>query len=165
MSPILTPDDLDFTSHSEDQTRRLGQRLGALVRPGDVICLQGPLGSGKTRFVQGIGRGMGVLGNIARPAYTIVTEYRAVDGASLFHIDFYRISEASFLGFDPEECIGGEGVAAVEWPDRSPHSIPPERLWITFRHVDEMKRGMLLQPTGERYRELLLSFRMSAFGV
>lgn len=165
MSPILSPDDLDFTSHSEEQTRRLGQRLGALLRPGDVVCLQGPLGTGKTRFVQGIGRGMGVLGIIASPSYTIVNEYQTVDGMSLYHIDFYRIAEGAFLGFDPEECIGGSGVAVVEWPDRAPDYIPPERLWITFRHVGEMKRGMLLQPAGERYRELLLSFRMSAFGV
>jgi len=165
MSPILSPDDLDFTSHSEEQTRRLGQRLGALLQPGDVVCLQGPLGSGKTRFVQGVGRGMGVLGIIASPSYTIVNEYHSASGPSLYHIDFYRISETSFLGFDPEECIGGSGVAAVEWPDRAPGHIPSERLWITFRHVDEMKRGLLLQPSGERYRELLLAFRMSAFGV
>ena len=165
MSPILSPDDLDFTSHSEEQTRRLGQRLGALLQPGDVVCLQGPLGSGKTRFVQGVGRGMGVLGIIASPSYTIVNEYRSAKGVSLYHIDFYRISDGAFLGFDPEECIGGTGVAAVEWPDRAPGYIPEERLWITFRHVGDTKRGLLLQPVGERYRELLMAFRMSAFGV
>jgi len=165
MSPILSPDDLDFTSHSEEQTRRLGQRLGGLLRAGDVVCLQGPLGSGKTRFAQGIGRGMGVLGIIASPSYTIVNQYRTADGMVLYHIDFYRIKEGSFLGFDVDECIGGSGVAVVEWPERAPQYLPPERLWITFRHVDDMKRGMLMQPAGEHYRELLLAFRLAAFGV
>lgn len=165
MSPILSPDDLDFTSHSEEQTRRLGQRLGALLQPGDVVGLQGPLGSGKTRFVQGIGRGLGVLGIISSPSYTIVNQYRTSNGVSLYHIDFYRIGEESFLGFDPEECIGGDGVAVIEWPDRAPRYLPPERLWVTFRHVDEMKRGLLLQPAGDHYRELLLQFRMATFGV
>ncbi|MGI6207413.1 MAG: tRNA (adenosine(37)-N6)-threonylcarbamoyltransferase complex ATPase subunit type 1 TsaE [Anaerolineae bacterium] len=165
MSPILTPDDLDFTSHSEEQTRRLGHRLGELLRAGDVVCLQGPLGSGKTRFAQGVGRGMGVLGIISSPSYTIVNEYHTPDRLALYHIDFYRLEAGCFPGFDPEEYIGGTGVALVEWPEKGLEFIPEEHLWITFRHVDAMKRGMLLQARGDRYRELLREFRQAAFGV
>ena len=165
MGPVLTLDDLDFTSHSEAQTRRLGERLGALLQPGDVICLQGPLGSGKTRFVQGIARGLRVAGIISSPSYTIVNEYRAPNGIVLYHIDFYRLDQSSFPGFDPEECIGGAGVAVIEWPERGARFIPPENLWLKFRHVDESKRGILMSAHGERYRELLRAFRRSAFGI
>lgn len=165
MSPILTADDLDFTSHSEVQTRRLGERLGALLQRGDIVCLEGPLGSGKTRFAQGIGRGMRVDGIIASPSYTIVNEYCSPSGLVLYHIDFYRIGENSFPGFDPSECIGGDGVAVIEWPERGAKFIPTEKLWITLRHVGETKRGLFLQASGDRYRELLRAFRRSAFGI
>lgn len=165
MSPILNPDDLDFTSHSEEQTRRLGERLGELLQAGDVVCLEGPLGSGKTRFAQGVGRGMGVHGIVASPSYTIVNEYRTPKGLTLYHVDFYRIEEGCFPGFDPGEAIGGFGVGVVEWPEKAREFIPKDNLWITFRHVDGTKRGLLLQAHGERYRELLRAFRMAAFGV
>lgn len=165
MCPILTEDDIDFTSHSEVQTRRLGERLGPLLQPGDVVCLQGPLGSGKTRFVQGVGRGLGIEDNIISPTYTIANEHRSPSGLVLYHLDFYRLSDRDFPGFDAEEYIGGDGVAIVEWPERAPHLVPPENLWVTFRHVGETKRGLWLRSSGERYRELLRAFRRAAFGV
>jgi tRNA threonylcarbamoyladenosine biosynthesis protein TsaE len=165
MSPVLTEDDLDFISHSEAQTRRLGERLGGLLQPGDVICLEGPLGSGKTRFAQGIGRGMAVQGIIASPTYTIANEYRSASGVKLYHLDFYRLSKGDFPGFDPDECIGGAGVAVIEWPERGRDFLPQQNLWIVFRHVGEMKRGLLLHANGDRYRELMRAFRRAAFGV
>ena len=165
MPPILQEDDIDFTSHSESQTRRLGERLGALLQAGDVVCLEGPLGSGKTRFAQGIGRGVGVDGIIASPTYTIANEYRAPSGLVLYHLDFYRVTGAEFAGFDTEECIGGSGVAVIEWPERGRSFLPEHFLWIVFRHVGDMKRGLLMHASGERYRELLRAFRRAAFGV
>jgi tRNA threonylcarbamoyladenosine biosynthesis protein TsaE len=165
MSPVLTENDLDFTSHSELQTRRLGERLGGLLQPGDVVCLEGPLGSGKTRFAQGVGRGMGVEANIASPTYTIVSEYQSASGTKLCHLDFYRLGSGDFPGFDPDECIGGSSVAVVEWPERGRDFLPKQNLWIVFRHVGEMKRGLLLHANGDRYRELVRAFRRAAFGV
>jgi len=165
MSPILQEDDLDFLSHGEGQTTRLGERLGPLLQAGDVVCLQGPLGSGKTRFAQGIGRGMGVPAVLASPTYTIVNEYRPPAGPPLFHLDFYRLQDGVFPGFDPDEYIGGSGVAVIEWPERCPSLIPPSSLWLTFRHVGESKRGLFMRAHGDHYRELLRSFRRAAFGV
>jgi len=166
MSPILTKDDLDFISHGEEQTRRLGERLGALVQAGDVICLEGPLGSGKTRFVQGVGRGMGVDGIVSSPSFTIVNQYFSPSsGLTLYHLDFYRLLDAEFPGFDPDECFGDEGVAVVEWPERARRLIPEASLWLTFRHVGETKRGLLMHANGGRYRELLRAFRRAAFGI
>ena len=165
MSPILSEDDLDFLSHGEAQTARFGERLGPLLQAGDVVCLQGPLGSGKTRFAQGIGGGMGIQGILASPSYTIINEYRPLSGPPLYHIDFYRLEGGEFAGFDPEEYIGGAGVAVIEWPERVPALVPPMALWLTFRYVGETKRGLLMRAHGERYRELLRAFRRAAFGV
>jgi len=165
MCPVLREDDLDFTSNSEGQTRRLGERLGALLQAGDVVCLEGPLGSGKTRFAQGVGRGLGVDGIVASPTYTIANEYRTPASLVLYHLDFYRLAGAEFPGFDVDECIGGSGVAVVEWPERARQFLPEHSLWIVFRHVGETKRGLLFRAAGDRYRELLRAFRRSAFGV
>jgi tRNA threonylcarbamoyladenosine biosynthesis protein TsaE len=166
--PILTEQMLDIISHSEAQTRRLGARLAELLSPGDVIALAGGLGTGKTRFVQGVGRGLGVQETIISPTFTFVREY---GGASvrlmLFHIDLYRIedvAEVATLGLD--EYLYGDGVCLIEWADRLTSSqLPAEHLWIDFRHLDQGKRGLLIQPRGSHYEELIRDFRQKAYGV
>ncbi len=89
--PVLDEHSLDFFSRSPEQTRRLGARLGAVLRPGDVICLQGDLGAGKTTFVQGVAQGWGSLDSVSSPTFVIVNEYRRADGDLLFHMDAYRL--------------------------------------------------------------------------
>ncbi len=76
---ILDERSLDLISHSEAQTRRFGARLGELLQSGDVICLEGELGTGKTRFIQGVGRGLGIEDPITSPTYTLVNEYSSKD--------------------------------------------------------------------------------------
>lgn len=167
MSPILNGDSLAFVSRSEEQTRRLGARLGAILKAGDVICLEGPLGSGKTCFVQGIGRGMGVEGPITSPSFVLINEYPTPSGLKLYHIDFYRledpIGEALAIGI--EEYLYGDGVCAIEWADRARDIIPSDRLWITFRFIDTNHRNLLIEARGERYVELLGLFKRAAFGL
>jgi len=168
MCPILDENSLDFVSRSEAQTRRLGARLGMLLKPGDIICLEGPLGTGKTCFVQGIGQGMGVQEPVTSPSFIIINEYHPPPPAPvLYHIDFFRlkdpVGEAEGIGI--EEYLYGEGVCVIEWADRVEALIPPERLWISFRYLGDTLRGLLMRATGERYRELLRAFKRSAFGV
>ena len=100
MAPVLDERSLDFISHSEAQTRRLGVRLGELLQGGDVICLVGELGAGKTCLAQGIGRGLGVEGPITSPSFTLINEYRQEQARlAFYHIDLYRIGDAKeFLG-------------------------------------------------------------------
>jgi tRNA threonylcarbamoyladenosine biosynthesis protein TsaE len=164
--PILDRHMLDFTSHSTAQTIRLGARLGALLSAGDVICLEGDLGTGKTQFAKGIGQGMGILEPITSPTFTLIAEH-PVPGSPLilFHIDLYRLSapvaEALSLGLD--EILEGQGVCVIEWADRISAALPDERLWISMRHIDTSKRGITFKATGDRYERLVRQFRDTAF--
>jgi tRNA threonylcarbamoyladenosine biosynthesis protein TsaE len=166
--PILDAHTLDFISHSPAQTRRFGARLGALLRPGDVVCLEGELGTGKTRLAQGIGHGMGVVEPITSPTFTLIAEYYPPPPAPvLYHIDLYRLrapmEEAWALGLD--DYLLGDGVCVIEWADRIRPIVPGDRLWVTLRHLDLSKRGVVMKASGRHYDELLAQFRERAFGV
>jgi tRNA threonylcarbamoyladenosine biosynthesis protein TsaE len=166
--PILDERMLDIISHSEAQTRRLGARLGGLLSPGDVIALAGGLGTGKTRFSQGVGQGLGVTEPIVSPTFTLVREYRGPEiRLPLFHVDLYRIeNEGETLTFGLEEYLYGDGICLVEWADRlGDNQMPDEYLWIDFHYLDQSKRGLLIQPRGPHYEELLRDFRQEAYGV
>jgi tRNA threonylcarbamoyladenosine biosynthesis protein TsaE len=166
--PILDEQTLDVISHSEAQTRRLGAHLAQLLLPGDVIALAGELGTGKTRFAQGVGQGLGVTESIVSPTFTLVREYRG-PGVRLpfFHVDLYRIEGvAETLTFGLEEYLYDDGVCLIEWADRLGSSrLPVEHLWIDFRYLDENKRGLLVQSRGSRYEKLNKDFRRQAYGV
>jgi tRNA threonylcarbamoyladenosine biosynthesis protein TsaE len=166
--PVLNQDTLDLISHSAAQTRRFGARLGMLLRPGDVVGLEGDLGTGKTCLVQGVGLGLGVVDPVTSPTFTLVAEYRPPSPApTLYHVDVYRLDDApqEALAFGLDDYLGDDGVCIIEWADRVESLLPRERLWLTFRHLGESKRGILLHASGERYRALLHEFRQSAFGV
>lgn len=168
MSPILSGHNLDFISNSQAQTRRLGARLGELLQAGDVICLAGELGTGKTCLTQGVGRGMGVVESITSPTFTLIGEYRSPDtGLILYHVDFYRLVDAVLeaVALGVQDYLYGDGVCVIEWADRAEAILPGERLWIALRHVDDTKRGLLVEATGERYLKLLRDFKKRAFGV
>lgn len=166
--PILDEWTLDIISNSEAQTRRLGARLAELLSPGDVIALTGGLGTGKTRFAQGVGRGLGVREAIISPTFTLIREYRGPRiRLPFFHVDLYRIEKAAeALTFGLEEYLYGDGICLVEWADRlQAGQLPPDYLWIDFRHLDQSKRGLLIQPRGARYEKLVKDFREKAYGV
>jgi len=166
--PILDEHTLDFISHSPAQTRRFGARLGALLQAGDVICLEGDLGTGKTCLAQGIGQGIGIVEPITSPTFTLIVEHRPPHPAPvLYHIDLYRLDKPAdeALAFGLADYLRGDGVCLIEWADRIRSALPSEWLWITLRHLDTSKRGILMKATSPRYDELLRQFRRSAFGV
>lgn len=167
MSPVLDEHTLDLISHSEAQTCRLGARLGALLQDGDVVCLEGELGTGKTCFIQGVGQGMGIEGPITSPTFVFVNEYHLPgSGRVLYHVDLYRLEdEGDAVELGLEELLHGQGVCVVEWADRARQVLPAERLWITLRHLTETKRGILAKAHGAHYQELLDRFRQSCLGV
>ena len=166
VTPILMANTLDIISHSLSQTRRIGARLGARAKAGDVFCLEGDLGSGKTSFVQGIGEGMGVTGPVVSPTFVLLNVYRTAPGRPpLYHLDLYRISgPQEALDFGLEEYLYGEGVVAIEWPERIREVLPPEHLWIAFRHLDATKRGLVMQPEGTRYEALVAELQREIYG-
>jgi tRNA threonylcarbamoyladenosine biosynthesis protein TsaE len=168
MAPILDQHTLECPSHSPEQTQRLGVRLGELLRPGDLICLEGALGAGKTALAQGIGRGCGVSEPLVSPTYTLIHEYqRPHNNTLLYHIDLYRISgvqEAVGLGLD-DYLDDPLAITLIEWPERAAALLPEERLWILLRHVAASKRLLQFSARGARYEHLLQQFRQRAFGV
>jgi tRNA threonylcarbamoyladenosine biosynthesis protein TsaE len=168
MAPILDQHVLEFISRSPDQTRRLGARLGALLQGGDVICLEGPLGSGKTCLAQGVGRGWGAGQTLVSPSFVLIREYtRPEDTVRLYHVDLYRISgaeEAFGLGmgeFLGDTCI----VCIIEWAERARSLMPPEHLWIRLESTDQTRRALHFMVHGERHMALLREFRRVAFGA
>jgi len=164
--PILDERTLEFTSRGPDQTRRLGVRLGELLRGGECICLEGELGAGKTCLAQGIAAGWGVTGPVRSPTFTLIHEFRRLDSPHKFyHADLYRIansSEAWALGLDDVWVSGG--VCVIEWPEHATSILPPERLWIRLAVLDEMRRMLRFTAQGDRYQALLDDFRRAAFG-
>jgi len=164
----LGPHMLDFVSHSATQTHRLGVRLGRLLRPGDVLLFAGEFGTGKTTFIQGLAEGLGVVGPVTSPSFTLIWEYHSDvehGGAPFFHIDLYRIcspEEALALGL--EEYLYGQGICAVEWADRFLEIMPADQLQIHLAFLSETKRVVRITPAGPRYEELAEEFKASAFG-
>lgn len=150
---------IDFISRSPEQTRRIGVRLGSLLRAGDLICLQGDLGAGKTTFVQGIAQGWGSLDSVSSPTFILVNLYRRADGGQLFHMDAYRLDstpEAEELDLD---SMLAESALIVEWPERMAGLIPAERLWVNLEYMAEAERELKFNASGQRYGELLAAIR------
>lgn len=162
--PILDQNTLDFISRSPDQTRRIGMRLGKMLQAGDIICLQGDLGAGKTTFVQGVAQGWGSLDAVSSPTFIIVNMYRRADENELYHLDTYRLensAEAAMLDLD--EMIAN-GALLIEWAERIAEILPSERLWITLNHLDEEQRQLRFKATGKHYQNFLSQLEKSAFG-
>lgn len=155
---------LDIVSHSLAQTQRLGARLGELLHGGELLLLNGDLGTGKTAFTQGIAEGLLIRETVNSPTFTLLKEYEG--RLSLYHFDLYRLddpAEMFDLGF--EDYFSGKGVCVVEWANKAEGAWPDEQLTINFKVVTDTKRGLVLTGNGPRYGDLLLEFRKSAFGI
>jgi tRNA threonylcarbamoyladenosine biosynthesis protein TsaE len=162
--PILDSHTFEFFSRSPEQSRRIGMRLGALLKVGDVICLHGDLGAGKTTLVQGIAQGWGALDPVSSPTFVLVNLYRRADGERLFHLDAYRIAsplEAEELDLD--EMLS-QGALLIEWPEHLGSLIPAERLWVDVTAVAEEQRELCFRPAGRRYEQLVEALRVAVLG-
>ena len=118
------------TTYGPEETFRLGERLGKAARPGQVYCLQGGLGVGKTVFSQGFAKGLGIDEVVASPTFTILRSYEE-GRLPLHHFDVYRIGdveEMEEIGY--EDCFYGDGVSLVEWPDLVREILPEDAVWI-----------------------------------
>lgn len=169
---ILDPWTVDFVSSSEEQTLRLGVRLGELLLPGDLVCLSGNLGAGKTAVARGIGRGWGTHLRVTSPTFVLVNEYpRLRDGRILYHLDCYRLEgdgdvfTAGLEDIFEGSGAAGEGAIMVEWPERIENWLPADRVWISLEYISETRRKMHIKASGSRPQKLLEEFKKSAFGV
>ena len=119
-------------SFSASDTARIGAELAKNAKPGDVFCLIGDLGAGKTVFAGGFAKGLGINHDIVSPTFTILNEYHQ-GRLSLFHFDLYRIEDPNeLIGIGYEEYFYGDGVTLLEWPEIAINLIPHNAIYITF---------------------------------
>jgi tRNA threonylcarbamoyladenosine biosynthesis protein TsaE len=154
---------LDFISHSAAQTIRIGQRLGELMRQGDLVVLQGDFGTGKTHLIKGIAQGLGSTDLVNSPSFVLINQYRAgpqAGGMPIYHADLYRIenpNELAAIGI--EEAWAGSGVCLIEWAEQAGDWLPQEHLAVHLQHLSETKRVLRFVPHGTRYQTLVAEFK------
>ncbi|MFY9285605.1 MAG: tRNA (adenosine(37)-N6)-threonylcarbamoyltransferase complex ATPase subunit type 1 TsaE [Tissierellaceae bacterium] len=137
------------------ETEDFGIKLGKLLEPGDIVCLNGELGAGKTTMTKSIGIGLGVEEYITSPTFTLINQYRG--RMPVYHFDVYRlenVEELYDLGFD--EYFFGNGVCIIEWAEKIEKMLPEDRLVIDIKNgknIDE--RTLHISGHGPRYEELI----------
>jgi tRNA threonylcarbamoyladenosine biosynthesis protein TsaE len=136
----------DTVTRSQEDTERLAGALAATLRPGDVLLLSGPLGAGKTAFVRGLARGLGIdADEVSSPTFTLVHEYRG-GRLRLFHADLYRLGTAGAEDLGLDELGVRDGVLAIEWPDRLGHAFRGA-IEVAIAVVDETTRAITVRRT------------------
>lgn len=157
---------IEIRTSSFKETVEVGLNLGGLLGKGDVVCLTGNLGTGKTAFVGGVAKSLGIRGHITSPTFTIVNEYKAA--IPLYHFDVYRIAEPDEMfeiGF--EEYLYGNGIVIIEWANLIKEILPKEIVWIEFRKDisgGNDTRIISVQFIGARYQEYEKRMR-EVFGI
>jgi len=153
--PILDANTFEFISRSADQTRRIGIRLGEILRPGDVICMIGDLGAGKTTLVQGVARGWGSSDRVTSPTFVLVNNYRRQGGEVLSHLDAYRLMNAQEAEDLDLDAMMSQGPLLVEWADRVLDALPEEHLKIQMEWLSDELRRVEITFKGDRSRKML----------
>lgn len=135
-------------SRSAQETRNIGERLSMQLNPGDVVLLEGDLGTGKSELARGIARGLGIQGAVPSPSFTILNAYDE-GRCPLYHFDWYRIEDANEIyEMGMEEQLGGDGIALIEWSERAKECLPEKLLKIEISTIDENTREMRFEPVG-----------------
>jgi tRNA threonylcarbamoyladenosine biosynthesis protein TsaE len=151
-------DELDLRAPDAAATQAIAVRLAAVALPGDVLCLWGDLGAGKTQFAKGFGAGLGITDTINSPTFVLMAEYRG--RLPLFHLDLYRLDDArdALAGglLDERE---GTGVTLIEWPDRMRDLLPNARLDISIEGVGDEPRTIRLATADPSLRRYLAAVR------
>jgi tRNA threonylcarbamoyladenosine biosynthesis protein TsaE len=144
-----------FTSDSIKTTHSLGARLGRLCKGGEIICLIGNLGSGKTTFTKGVADGLKIKpSEVHSPTFILMDHHKG--RLMMYHFDLYRlekIEEIERLGY--EEFFFGDGVSLVEWADKLSSLMPKEYLEVRLEHKGDTKRGINLKAFGKKYETII----------
>ena len=145
--------DYKYTSRCEEDTLELAENLESEKFPGMVICLEGELGSGKTVFVKGFAKSLGITENITSPTFNIVKEYETGE-LPLNHMDVYRLEDTDeTIGFN--DYFQSEDITIIEWSELIKDQLPDERLDIRFKVIDENTRVLVLKPHGQKYEDVV----------
>jgi tRNA threonylcarbamoyladenosine biosynthesis protein TsaE len=158
---------LTIHSGSPADTLHFGRVLAAVLQAGDVICLTGNLGAGKTLLAKGIADGLGIRDEVTSPTFTMLQVYEA--RVPVYHFDLYRLEQAEELadiGFD--EFTASQGISIIEWADKFPDSMPDGYLWVEIHNGSDIADRLIrVEPRGSRYDNLckeLKNFADPRFG-
>jgi tRNA threonylcarbamoyladenosine biosynthesis protein TsaE len=139
---------------SEKETAAIAVKLAGILRPGDVVCLTGDLGAGKTTFTKSLGRALGVEEDITSPTFSLIQEYRG--RTPVYHFDVYRLSKPSeFLDIGAEEYFNSEGICVIEWAEMVRQYLPNELIWVEINWVDADQRDICISGKGELSERIL----------
>ena len=145
--------DYKITSRSIEDTMELAENIESEKFPGMIICLDGELGSGKTVFVKGFAKSLGLEETITSPTFNIVKEYTSGE-MTLYHMDVYRLEDGDeSIGFN--DYFNSDGVSIIEWSELISDILPEERLDIKFKVIDENTRIIKLTPHGSKYEDIV----------
>jgi tRNA threonylcarbamoyladenosine biosynthesis protein TsaE len=144
---------VELASWSPEATRQLAEQLATVAQPGDLLCLWGDLGAGKTVFAKGFGLGLGIDDTISSPTFVLMGEYAG--RLPLFHIDLYRLASSDDARegglLDDRQTLG---VVLIEWPDRLGDALPPSRLDVRIDGTDGPRR-ITLEAVGSGYERYI----------
>lgn len=147
---------MNYICESEVATRQFGERIGVLLRGGEVIELVGDVGAGKTTLTKGIALGMGITEPIQSPTFTISRVYDAPHGLRLNHYDFYRLQDAGIMKLELQEAANDPlGVTIIEWGDIVADVLPADHLMIRFEPSGEAGRTLEVVAHGTRSQKLV----------
>ncbi|HBV87748.1 MAG TPA: tRNA (adenosine(37)-N6)-threonylcarbamoyltransferase complex ATPase subunit type 1 TsaE [Desulfosporosinus sp.] len=147
------------TSLTVQQTRELGKQLSEHLIGGDVVALIGDLGAGKTAFAQGIGEGLGVVGSMTSPTFTLIHEYKGFiqnTKLRLIHMDLYRLrhpEEAEIIGI--EDAFVDDAVCLIEWPEIAEDYLPDDRLTVEIKGSGDMPREIIFKAKDPNWEQRL----------
>ena len=149
---------MHLTSHSPKETRKIASNLAKRLKGGEVLCLFGDLGGGKTTFIQGLAKGLGVKKNVTSPSFVLMRKYPISDHlvTSLYHIDCYRVKsykEILDIGFN-EILEDKNAIVAIEWADKIKEILPEKRLDIRFKFEDDKVRKIDFKTKGAKHQNL-----------
>ncbi len=150
---------VEVTTSSVEETQALGERIGRMLQPGDVVALRGELGSGKTTLIQGIARGLGRdPETIKSPTFVLMREYPG--DVPLVHLDGYRLEGAPAVSWlDLDLIFSPLKITLIEWAERFADLLPADHLRIDLDHVSTNRRRLRVSATGSRSTEILLALR------
>ncbi len=140
----MTGEDFTFIAKSEEETIALGEKIGHLLKAGDVIAMTGTLAAGKTTITKGIAKALGVDDTVTSPTFCLISEYEGT--MPLYHIDAYRLSgEEDFLNLGVEEMLYGRGVCVIEWSERVASCLPKRTIRMSLLPLDDGSRKITIQ--------------------
>lgn len=135
---------ITFRTHSADETIELGRKIGALLKKGDVIAMQGTLAAGKTTITKGIADALGVKDTITSPTFCLISEYSGK--MPLYHMDVYRLDGAEdFANLGTEDMLYGDGVCIVEWSEKVMSELPKKTIKMIITPQDDGSRIITLE--------------------